>query len=209
MGNILLIGGSPMVGKTTAAHSISRLCSTSCMSTDDLVEAVQVTLAIPTTTGKNYLEYYRNTPVEKLIEEDTVVSHKRVALAIQRLIYIHSSWSCSLVIEGWALYPHLLKAFDRASIFSVWLIANEDLLRFRINHSRFLSRASDIEKEHYLQRSFWHNTLLLSECKVNNKHYIILDGTETEEEVITRIFDVTGLQPISFFGRIRALFLLI
>ena len=51
------------------------------------------------------------------------------------VIEIHSSWGNPLIIEGWALYPNMIEKIKSDHVFSIWLIAEDDLLRQRMGTS--------------------------------------------------------------------------
>ena len=90
MGKVLLIGGSPMIGKSTVAKRIAIEYSLNCISTDDIGEILQTALNIDPMMGRNYLEYYENTNVNSLIE-DLKKYHSAMKRAIIRMRDKHSA----------------------------------------------------------------------------------------------------------------------
>jgi hypothetical protein len=88
------------------------------------------------------------------------------------LISIHSSWSSPIIIEGWALYPEMLKHIPNKNVKKIWLICEQKVLQERMTKSRsFHSGASDEEAmmSNYLKRSIWHNNKILNECKATDE----------------------------------------
>lgn len=106
---VILLGGSPMSGKTTLAAKISSSYGYSHISTDDIGEILQSAIDINPMKGFDYREYYIQKTCDELVEE-TYNYHKQLYPAIERLISIHSSWSTPIIIEGWAIYPKMLES---------------------------------------------------------------------------------------------------
>jgi len=190
MSKVILIGGSPMTGKSTVATVLASELKCACISTDDIGEVLQTVTDINPIKGQYYTDYYSNTSKEKLIE-DIKVYHAQIKPAIKRLIDIHTSWGAPIIIEGWAIYPDLLDGLKTEEVKSVWLIANKILLQKRLEHNTaFFKDASNPEKmiENYLYRSCWHNDYLLEQCKLKNQKYILISGSESPSELADAIY---------------------
>ncbi|MBP5605325.1 MAG: hypothetical protein J6X60_07255, partial [Ruminiclostridium sp.] len=155
MGKVLLIGGSPMTGKSTAARKIASMYEISAVSTDDIGEILKTAADIDPMKGMNYLDYYENTDIDTLIK-DLETYHLAIRNAVTRMIEIHSGWGASMIIEGYAIYPDIKLT---ANTSAVWFTAPEELLRSRLEKSAAFARASEKAKEHYLQRSLRHDRL--------------------------------------------------
>lgn len=189
MGKVILIGGSPMVGKSTVAIEIAASTKCPCISTDDLGEALQTVVPINPMQGKAFRDYYANTNEDKLLA-DIQQYHRALEPAIQRLVDIHSTWGNSVVIEGWALYPRFIMSIIRHNVFAVWLIASNELLEERLsNRNDFLEGNA---ARNYLSRSKWHNDLLLQQCTVFNAHYIRINGDEPARLLAEKILSFTS-----------------
>lgn len=91
MGKVLLIGGSPMVGKSSVAAKIAAMFEINSLSTDDIGELLQTVADINPMSEMNYLDYYASKSFEALVE-DMKVYHKAMEPAIQKMIDIHSEW---------------------------------------------------------------------------------------------------------------------
>ena len=184
MGKVILIGGSPMTGKSTVAVAIASKLKYPCISTDDIGEALQTIAPLNPMQDKDYRNYYENTPLSQL-SDDTLQYHKAVEPAIQRLIDIHSTWGNSIIIEGWALYPKCIQPLNSDKTSSVWLIANDELLEARLmSMSDFLDGTA---AQNYLLRSKWHNNLLFEQCKSFNAIYILINGSESVDSLVSKI----------------------
>ncbi|MEA4921627.1 MAG: AAA family ATPase [Clostridiaceae bacterium] len=189
MGKVILIGGSPMVGKSTVAIEIASSAKCPCISTDDIGEALQTVVPINPMQGKDFRDYFKNTAPDKLLT-DIQQYHHALEPAIQRLVDIHSTWGNSVVLEGWALYPRFIKPIIGHNVFAVWLIASNELLEARLlNRSGFLE---GIAAQNYLLRSKWHNDLLLQQCNVFDTHYILINGNDSAKLLAEKILFFTS-----------------
>ena len=139
--------------------------------------------------GFDYREYYIQKSFEELINEVYEYHKKISSSAIERLISIHSSWSSPIIIEGWALYPDMLKNIANENIKKIWLICGEKVLESRLAGSRsFYSGASYEEAmmSKYLRRSIWHNNKILNECIATGDKYIHIANEMEIEELLKR-----------------------
>ena len=189
MQKVLLIGGSPRVGKSTAAALLASKLLRPCISTDDIGLALQSVLDINPMKGYPYPDYYAMRTKQELID-DIIAYHKKVEPAIARLVETHSAWGNPLVMEGWALYPKLVRRIENAQVFSVWMIAEPGLFESRMRrNSAFLDNATEPEKviEGYLHRSQWHNQTLLSQCRAGQRNVLFVGERTTPEEVVGEI----------------------
>lgn len=187
MGKVLLIGGSPMVGKSSVARKIAARHELSCMSTDDIGEILQTQVNINPMKGQDYLYYYENSDVDTLIE-DLLQYHQNMQNAIERIVRIHSEWSSSIILEGYAIYPSNIQN-KNANIDAIWILANEDLLEKRLNNAPAFQNASLKAKENYLKRSIWHNQFLEKECAKYNCKSIRVNGVETVNDLMVKILE--------------------
>jgi len=189
MTKVILIGGSPMTGKSTVAMALASELKWACLSADDIGEVLQTVTNINPMRGQNYSDYYMNTDKEQLIE-DIKKYHAQIKPAIKRLIDIHRTWSTPIIIEGWALYPDIMDDLETEAVKSVWLIADKQLLETRLkSNASFYKNAGDPEKmiENYLFRSQWHNEFLLQQCKLRNQKYVLINGSESPRALAAKI----------------------
>ncbi len=189
MGKVLLIGGSPMIGKSTVARKISAMYEWSHLSTDDIGEMLQTVVDINPMKDMPYLDYYENTEVEVQIE-DMLQYHRHIEKAILKMINIHSQWGQSMVMEGYAIYPNIVTNKNTEAI---WLIATEELIRNRLDKSKAFSSASVKAKENYLKRSLWHNNFVEEQCRLHNRKQLKIYGNEMVDEIVKGIIEKVGL----------------
>ncbi|MCL2462925.1 MAG: hypothetical protein FWF44_09690 [Defluviitaleaceae bacterium] len=183
---VILIGGSPMTGKSTLAAALSAKLGWQYVSTDDIGEIIQTALGIDPMRGVNYLDYYANTDKSALVE-DILAYHLRIQPAVSRLTEINSAWGGPLIIEGWALYPEYVKNIGQKKARALWLVAEGDLLERRLrDNPGFYESAGEPEKviENYLYRSEWHNGLILKQCEETKAQFIKVNGSEAEEKLL-------------------------
>ncbi len=193
MGNVLLLGGSPMIGKSTLSHMIAHQLNINYLSTDDIGEALQAVVDINPMNNQYFLDYYAENNVEKLVS-DIQLYHKVIEPAIERLASIHSTWRGTVIIEGWAIYPQLSNKLINDNVKSIWLIADNSLLEKRILDNKAFDNGHVNSKKaisNYIGRSFWHNSYLKEQCKFYGFDYIKINGDETVEELTAKILEVT------------------
>ncbi len=184
MGKVILIGGSPMTGKSTLAMELAAEFKYQCISTDDIGETLQTITSINPMQGIDFRTYYATSSIDKLIK-DIQQYHKAMEPAISRLLDIHSSWGNSLIMEGWALYPSHIQQYASNNISAIWLIASHELLETRLlNSPAFLD---GIAAQNYLYRSMWHNALILKQCKDCNTPFITLHGNESLDSLAKEV----------------------
>jgi 2-phosphoglycerate kinase len=165
---VILIGGAPMVGKTTVAYRLAATLGYGCLSTDDLGEALRAITTkdshphLHPMEGYDYREYYITHSLDTLIA-DVTLEHQALWPAVQRVIHKHATWGTPIVMEGWSLWPERVRQLRLPSVHALWLVAQEETLRERVVQARaFYGGASDEEamRHQYLARSFWYNTRL-------------------------------------------------
>lgn len=189
MTKVILIGGSPMCGKSTVSKVLASRLGWACISADDIGEILQTAIDINPMKGQKYTEYYSEHTVSELIE-DTVSYHKKLIPAVLRLIDIHSTWGEPIIIEGWALYPEIMNEIENQSVKSVWLIANKSLFENRfLNNIEFYQLAVNPKtmKENYLYRSLWHNDYILEQCKLKKQSYILVSENMSVDDILKKI----------------------
>jgi 2-phosphoglycerate kinase len=170
---VIYLGGAPMVGKTAVARVIASRLKYGCISTDDIGAVIASVTdekshqAFHYMTGRDYREYYISSSIDELI---TDIDRQHAALwpAILTLLRNHSNWGTPVVIEGWALRPHLVSQLT-GDIAGIFLLADDHMIEERtIRHcesSDFTKGATDEDKmiRRYIQRSLWYNEQLRTE----------------------------------------------
>ena len=150
---VIVIGGPPMVGKSSAARVIASRLGYGCVSTDDIGLAIRSVTTAKThprshaMDGIDYNEYYITRSVDDLLA-DAMGMHEEMWPGIEASIRAHDSWSFPIVFEGWAMWPEQVAKLSQEldNISGVWLAASNELLESRVRGAeRFYARASDEE----------------------------------------------------------------
>ncbi|MHB9130870.1 MAG: hypothetical protein ACYDBB_07230 [Armatimonadota bacterium] len=169
---VILLGGAPMVGKSTIARKLAARLAYGCLSTDDLGQAsgtvttAQEYPAFHYMDGIDYREYYVSRSVENLIA-DAARNHTAIWPGISRVITAHATWGDPVVIEGWALSPLRVAELDAPHVVSLWLIASDAVLESRVRAATdFYGGASDEAAmiRHYVALSEWYNQRIREEA---------------------------------------------
>jgi len=189
---VILIGGSPMSGKTTLAIKLAAKYEYGCISTDDIGEIIGTVSEVNPMKDFNYREYYISKSIEDLIN-DISLYHRKLWPSIKHLIEIHSAWSTPIIIEGWALYPKLVESIENDSLRTIWLVSDEDVLEQRLrNHKDFYRGSSDEKKmiTNYLHRSLWHNETISKQANELNHDFIRVTKDLPEDRLVEKAIEV-------------------
>lgn len=189
---VILIGGSPMSGKTTLAIKLAAKYEYGCISTDDIGEIIGTVSEVDPMKNFDYREYYISKSIEDLIN-DIFLYHRRLWPSIKHLIEIHSNWSSPIIIEGWALYPNLVKLIENDNLRTIWLVSDEDVLEQRLlSHKDFYRGSSDEQKmiTNYLLRSLWHNETIFQQVNELNHDLIRVTKDLSEESLVEKAIDI-------------------
>lgn len=194
---VILIGGAPMVGKSTIARKLAAQLEYGCLSTDDLGQAIgavttaQSHPAFHEMDGGDYREYYITRSVDDLIA-DAERRHAALWPAIARVISTHASWGDPVVLEGWALYPSTVAQLALPNITSLWLVADDKVLEARVRTAvDFYRGASDEEAmiRHFVARSVWHNRLICRQASDLGLPTIRVADLDTVDMLALRCFE--------------------
>jgi len=186
---VILIGGAPLVGKTTIAIRLAARLGYACLSTDDLGTAVRAVTTpashpiLHPMAGQDYRDYYIQHPHEKLID-DAEKQHQATWPAIAAVIKEHATWRVPAVIEGWGLRPEWVSRLGLRGVGSLWLIADEMTLRQRLLADKdFLKWARDEQKlvDHFVARSLWYNRMVQESASRSQMRLISTVGISPDE----------------------------
>lgn len=191
---VLLIGGAPMIGKSTISRCLAARWGYGCLSIDDIGQAINVVTeatvqpAFHYMDGWDFREYYIANPLEKLIV-DAQRYGEALWPALARIIANHAAWGHPIVIEGWALYPqHVADVLGR-HVDACWLVAGEEVLERRIHaNTGFTQEASNpaVMIRQFCARSRWYDAYIRTAATATHQHIIEVDGADTVDEVLAR-----------------------
>lgn len=188
----IIIGGAPMIGKSTIAIELASKYKFACISTDDVGESIRAQTdddILNPMKGFDYREYYILKTKEQLILE-TEKQHSANWPSVLAVLNAHLNWGKPVVFEGWNFYPKWVNDIkDSDKIESIWFIANEALLKDRISNNKtfFLGASNpDIMIKKFLQRSIWYNNKIYQQAKDCNFKVIEIAQDMTIEEILSQ-----------------------
>ncbi|HEY3375977.1 MAG TPA: AAA family ATPase [Armatimonadota bacterium] len=191
---VILIGGAPMVGKSTVARKLAARLEYACLSTDDIGQAIgavttaQSHPAFHEMDGLDYREYYATRSVDDLIA-DAERRHAALWPAIAQMIIAHATWGDPMVLEGWALCPTRVAQLGLSNVASLWLVADDDVLAARVRAAvDFYTGAADEEAmiRHFVTRSRWYNRLVCQQAGDLGFPIIPVVLSDDSERMVTR-----------------------
>ncbi|MDA1278468.1 MAG: hypothetical protein O3B95_00280 [Chloroflexi bacterium] len=195
---VILIGGPPMVGKSSVARVAAAKLGYGCTSTDDIGLAIRTVTTAQThpwshaMDGIDYREYYIARSVEQLLA-DAMGMHEEMWPGIEAGIRAHSTWSFPIVYEGWALWPERVVETVREleNVSAVWLTASDELMEARVrNARRFYAGASDEEMmiSKFLPRNIEYNNRMLDTLERLGLSSIEILRADSIETVVEKCF---------------------
>ena len=189
--SVILIGGAPMIGKTTTARRLAARLDYGMMSTDDAGQSIRAVTTpeshpeLHPMSGIDYREYYVSRSTERLIQ-DAENQHLAAWPAVESVIRSHADWAGPIVIEGWALMPEAVAGLNLRGVASLWMVADDSLLEQRIRANEdFWRGASDEELmiRRYLERSMWHNNRTRARAEQLGLKVVYLEPETSSDEL--------------------------
>lgn len=191
---VLLIGGSPMSGKTSTARALARLLDRVVVSTDDLGEAARAVTppaahrALHAYAHADMQAYYAGTPPDVLVE-DARRAHVALWPAVEAVVRAHAAWASPAVIEGWAVLPDLVVRLPRETAACVWIGVPDDVLAARAGtDTDFLPAGPDRERAqaHFVARNVAFQRWVRERAAAVGVPWIDADGDESADGVAHR-----------------------
>lgn len=197
---VIIIGGPPMVGKSTVARKIASRLEYGCISTDDIGLAIKNVTTADThprshsMDGVDYREYYQRCTVDELLA-DGMGMHDEMWPGIEVSIRTHADWSFPVVYEGWAMWPPSVAQLvsELETVRAIWLTASSEFLEERIRSTkRFYQGASDDELliQLYLPRNIEYNRLMLESIDEYGLEAVDVTDYDSIDDVVTRCFEI-------------------
>ena len=189
--SVILIGGPPMIGKTTTARRLAARLDYGLMSTDDVGQSIQAVTTpdshpeLHTMSGIDYREYYVSRSTERLIQ-DAEGQHQATWPAVEAVVRSHADWAGPIVIEGWTLMPEAVASLNLRGVASLWMVTDEGLLEQRIRSNQdFWRGASDEELmiQRFLERSVWHNNRTTARAEQLGLKVVYVEPDATPDEL--------------------------
>ncbi|MEM7594831.1 MAG: 2-phosphoglycerate kinase [Cyanobacteria bacterium P01_A01_bin.83] len=165
---IILIGGTSHLGKSTLGKALSLELKGKYIATDSLARHP----GRPWSIGKNktikphVVEHYRSLSAPQLLSNVLLHYYQNVLPLVRNLIKTHDCQD-RLIIEGSALYPGLVKDLvSNKNVRGLWLVGSYSLLANRIFDNSNFDNAN--KKERYLIYKFLQRTWLYNQAAIND-----------------------------------------
>ena len=189
--NVILIGGSSHVGKSTIAASLAATLRWTHVSTDSLARHPgRPWKRAPDKVSDGVAAHYLNLSVDELIED--VLHHYRVNVwpKIEAIIAAQSNDASTtgIVLEGSALWPEFATSLDFTKTAAIWLAASDELFRQRIHtNSQYASKSPRERRmiDKFLERTIVYNARMAE--AVNRHGFTLLDVTDLDLAELTRM----------------------
>ena len=169
---VILIGGSSHVGKSTLGKSLAAKLGWGYLATDSIARHPGHPWASANGTIKDHVaEHYQTLSVEHLLTD--VLSHYQtnVLPRVKEAIDLHT-WDLStesLVIEGSALYPSFVTdLIKRNSVRAIWLTGSDRLFQMRIfreSNFEYVDKDKQYLIQKFLDRTLLYNRRMQEEVK--------------------------------------------
>lgn len=187
--NVILIGGSSHVGKSTVSESLAAALGWDHVSTDRLARHPgRPWKPAPEKVPDQVAKHYLCLSVGELIED--VIRHYKVNVwpKVEAIIASHSTDASTtgLVLEGSALWPEFVASLDFDRIATVWLTASEEVFRQRIHVGSLYTSKSPRERmmiDKFLERTLAYNTRMVD--VVNQHGFILVDVMKSNATELT------------------------
>lgn len=200
---VIILGGPPMIGKSSVARHLASRLTYGCISTDDIGLAIKSATTAEThprlhsMDGIDYRDYYIERSAQEILT-DGMGTHEETWPGIEAVVRTHADWSYPVVFEGWAMWPErvaeLLAELDTVS--ALWLTADDDLLESRVRATeRFYAGASDQEAviQKFVPRNIEYNELMMSAVDRLGLPSVKVGSHDSTEQITNRCAELLGI----------------
>ena len=196
--NVILIGGSSHVGKSTVSESLAAALGWAHVSTDRLARHPgRPWKPAPEKVPDQVAEHYLCLSVDELIED--VLRHYRVNVwpKAEAIIasHLNDASTTGVVLEGSALWPEFVTSLDLDKIAAVWLTASEEVFWQRIHIGSLYSSKSFRERkmiDRFLERTIAYNARMID--AVSQHGFVLVDVRQSNvTELTERCLSILGI----------------
>ena len=186
---VILVGGSSHVGKTAVSESLAATLDWEHVSTDSLARH-------PGRPWKPALEKVTDEVAERCLSlsiDDLmgdVLRHYRVNVwpKVEATVASHSGAASTIgiVLEGSALRPEFVTGLDFDKVTALWLTADEDVFRRRIQAGSLYSLKSARERmmiDRFLERTLAYNARMVAAA--DQHRFILIDVLQSDVKELT------------------------
>ena len=196
--NVILIGGSSHVGKSTVAESLAATLGWTHVSTDSLARHPgRPWRPAPEKVPDEVAQHYLSLSVDELIED--VLRHFRnnVWPKVEAILASHSNdpSATGIVLEGSALWPEFATNLDFEKIAALWLTADDLIFRQRIHAASLYTSKSPQERkmiDKFLERTLAYNARMVD--AVNRHDFTLVNVHQSNvPELAERCLSTLGI----------------
>ena len=196
--NVILIGGSSHVGKSSVSEALAARLGWDHVSTDSLARHPgRPWKPAPEKVPEHVARHYLGLSVDGLVED--VLNHYRVNVwpQVEAVVASRSNDTSTtgIVLEGSALWPELATSLDLDKVAAVWLTAKEEVFRQRILAGSLYSSKPSRERiliDKFLQRTLAYNARMVD--AVSRHGFILLDVLQSNvAELADRCLSALGI----------------
>ncbi|MCP4713321.1 MAG: cytidylate kinase-like family protein [Planctomycetes bacterium] len=189
-----------MVGKTLVGRKLAARLEWGCVSTDDLVDGI---LAVTTEQThpqlhlleqKDHRKYFVTRSVARMVAD---VEYRNDGLwpAMKKVIVKHAEWAPPVVLEGWHLMPEKVAQLGLPGILSLWLVADDEVLRQRVMEQSASFEQTSMAEElvrKFIDRSIALNESIREASEASGLAVVKVGQLETVEEVVGKCWEVVS-----------------
>lgn len=184
---IYLLGGCPLLGKTTVAREISFQYRIPLIEADDICSvAGKTSNRFNLFEEMPYYDYFTESSINKILD-DAKKYQEKIEPILAAFIQ-EKALSGDYIIEGFSIMPHMIKK-QCQNVKSFFLVATNGLIERqyeRLTDFGCKSKNKGLFDSNYLERLKWYNTNIRREVAFWNSPFMELDelGSHVSKEII-------------------------
>ncbi len=195
---IILIGGAPMVGKTTVGLKIAMELGFGYLCSEDVADGIIAVTNKKTHEKLHVLEqvdhrqYFMSHSTARMVS-DARTRNKACWPAVERVIMNHSNYLGSIVIEGWEILPHQVAKLKVEGVSALWLTAGKDIFEERVAQQEDYfadTTGMDMFMERFIARSVDYNDLIRHDVQELGLPMVEVKPGMQQQEVVDLCLDV-------------------
>ncbi|MCF7957983.1 MAG: hypothetical protein K9M57_05985 [Phycisphaerae bacterium] len=197
---IVLIGGAPMVGKTTVGLKIAMELGFGYLCSEDLADGIIAVTNRNTHESLHILEqvdhreYFMSHSAARMVS-DAQTRNKACWPAVERVIMNHMNYLGPIVIEGWDILPHQVRKLQVEGVAALWLTAGKDVFEQRVMQQEdYFVNTTGMEMfmQRFIERSVSYDELIRQHLDELELPRVDVKPDMSEQEIIERCMEAIG-----------------